>query len=509
MMRPFLFLLLSVLFVRPAAAENAPAWWESAVSQADVRLPLEKMQKTLADGYALISEKALTPVTAHDLAFESVKSLSTIDQKIVALKDGSRVLILADGKILKSFSAPEDNDSENWARLVLAATVEARPFSPKAQKSDPQDFYNVFFNASLSRLDPYSHYEPRETEPLEKLNNPAGIGIRYRRVGKFLEITDILPDSPAADSVLEIGDRIAKINDTPITDLSRMQTLNALRGEAESDLYLTIRKDGKMRQVDLIRKPVKTSPVSYFLDEESRILTIKISAFTAKTVAALRKTLKLHEDANLKGLIIDLRGNTGGLLKEAVLAADMFLPEGLPLITTKGRHPDSVQRYTTTEKYGRPVYPIVILIDGKTASSAEFFAGALQDYRHAVLVGTTTYGKGVIQTVETLPDAGEIYLTWTRYALPSNYSPDVYGLYPNICTSGKNTEDANSLPRTVTSLKQRRTGDKKMQNLLRKSCPPQSRANAPLDDEIARRLLINPKLYERSLTYFSLDSYTK
>ena len=106
MMRPFLFLLLSVLFARPAAAENAPAWWEAAVSQADVRLPLEKMQKTLADGYALIAEKALTPVTAHDLAFESVKSLSTIDQKIVALKDGSRVLILADGKILKSFSAP-------------------------------------------------------------------------------------------------------------------------------------------------------------------------------------------------------------------------------------------------------------------------------------------------------------------------------------------------------------------------------------------------------------------
>lgn len=506
-MHPFFFLLFSVLLARPAAAENAPAWWEAAVAQADVRLPLEKMQKMLANGYSLIIEKSLTPVTAHDLAFESVKSLSTIDQKIAALKDGSRVLILADGKILKSFSAPADNDARNWARLVLAATVEARPFSPKAQKSDPQDFYNVFFNAALSRLDPYSHYEPQETESLEKLNRPAGIGIRYRRVGKFLEITDILPDSPAADSALGIGDRIVKINNVSITDLSRMQTLNALRGEDGSDLYLTIRKDGKTKQIDLVRKPVKSSPVSYYLDEDGRILTIKISAFTAKTVAALQKTLKQHEGADLKGLVIDLRGNTGGLLKEAVLAADMFLPEGLPLIATKGRHPDSVQRYTTTEKYGRPVYPIAVLIDGKTASSAEFFAGALQDYRHAVLIGTTTYGKGVIQTVETLPDAGEIYLTWTRYNLPSNYSPDVYGLYPNVCTSGKSAKD--SVPRAVTSLQQRRTGDKKTQNLLRKTCPPQSRANDPSDDEIARRLLVNPKLYERSLTYFSLDSYTK
>ena len=208
-------------------------------------------------------------------------------------------------------------------------------------------------------------------------------------------------------------------------------------------------------------------------------------------------------------MIIDLRGNTGGLLKEAVLSADLFLPEGLPLIKTKGRHKDADQKYTTTEKYGRPVYPAVILIDGKTASSAEFFAGALQDYRHAVIVGTTSYGKGVIQSVESIPEAGEMYLTWTRYYLPSNYSPDIYGLVPNICTSGKNMSDIDDVPAPVTSLKQRRTGNKKTQNLIRKSCPPQSRANNPLDDEIAKRLILNPKKYEGALTYFSLDSYTK
>ncbi|CCZ21360.1 periplasmic protease [Acetobacter sp. CAG:977] len=507
-MRLFFLAPLFAVLASSAFAKDAPVWWNAVLDNADVRLPVAKMHETLTNGFNLIVEKSLTPVTPSELAFESVKSLSTIDQKIVVLKDGSRVLILADGRILKSFSAPNDNDAENWARLVLAALVEARPFSKKAQKSDPQDFYNIFFNAALSSLDPYSHYEP-PSEALENLKNPASIGIRYRRVGKFLEITDILPDSPAADSVLEIGDRIAKINDTPITDLSRIQTLNVLRGEAESDLYLTIRKDGKMKQIDLIRKPVKSSPVSYFLDEDDKILTIKISAFTPKTLKALQKTLSLHENENLKGLIIDLRGNTGGLLKEAVLSADLFLPEGLPLIKTKGRHKDADQKYTTTEKYGRPVYPAVILIDGKTASSAEFFAGALQDYRHAVIVGTTSYGKGVIQSVESIPEAGEMYLTWTRYYLPSNYSPDIYGLVPNICTSGKNMSDIDDVPAPVTSLKQRRTGNKKTQNLIRKSCPPQSRANNPLDDEIAKRLILNPKKYEGALTYFSLDSYTK
>ena len=509
-MRRFLSAFLFCLSASaPAFSATVPVWWRSVLSNGDLRLPLERMQETLAKGYALIIQKSLVPVTASELAFESVKSLSTIDQKIIVHKDGSRVLISADGKILKSFSAPADDDAENWARLVLAATVEARPFSPKARKSDPQDLYNIFFNAALSRLDPYSHYEHETTESLTALKNPAGIGIRFRRVGKYLEITDILPDSPASDSILGIGDRIVKINDRLITDLTAVQTLNALRGEADSDIFLTIRKNGREKQIDLVRRPVKSSSVSYYLDESERVLTIKIAAFTPRTVEALKQTLKSHKKADLKGIIIDLRGNTGGLLKEAVLAADLFLPEGLPLIKTEGRHKDSVQKYTTTEKYGRPVYPIVVLVDAKTASCAEFFAGALQDYRHAVLVGTSTYGKGTIQTVETIPDAGNMYLSWSRYFLPSNYTPDVYGLVPNICTSGKSAEDLQNVPKAVTSLSQRRTGDETLQKALRNACPPQVRTNGEADDGLALRLIKNPALYERSLTYFSLDRYMK
>lgn len=203
---------------------------------------------------------------------------------------------------------------------------------------------------------------------------------------------------------------------------------------------------------------MSASPVTYFFDEKDKLMTIRISAFSEKTVAGLKATL--HKAAQLKtaGLIIDLRSNTGGLLKEAVLAADLFLPENLLMIKTKGRLEQTQQEYISTTKKNRPVYPIVILTDSKTASSAEFFAGVLQEYRHAVIIGTPTYGKGVIQANDPLPGGGQLYLTWAQFYLPSGYSPQTYGLYPNICMSGKTLLSLDSLPPAKTQLKPWRTG---------------------------------------------------
>lgn len=501
--------LLYFLSVFPAAAQetNVPVWWESVLGY--TQLPIGRMQETLQAACDLITTKSLTPVTASRLAFASVKSLSTIDQKINVMKDGKRVLILADGKILKSFSAPADEDCANWTRLTLAAAVEARPYSPKAQTADAEEFFNIFLNAALETVDSYSHYagvDPAELEPLKK---PAGIGISYRRIGKYLEITEILPGGAAAHSDLAVGDRISAIGGKAVTDLSRVQVLNLLRGEEGSDIFLTLRKDGKTQQRTLKRTPVSASPVTYFFDEKDRLMTIRISAFTEKTVAGLKSTLYKAGQLKAAGLIIDLRSNTGGLLKEAVLAADLFLPENLLMIKTKGRAAETGQEYVSTPKKNRPVYPIVILTDSKTASSAEFFAGVLQEYRHAVIIGTPTYGKGVIQANDPLPGGGQLYLTWAQFYLPSGYSPQTYGLYPNICTSGITLLTLDSLPSAQTQLKPWRTGTEAFKRKALAACPPQPRKDNPADDEAARQLLLNPARYERALTYFSLDSTEK
>lgn len=495
------------LFPMTGRAADVPVWWETVLS--DSRFPADRMQKNMQAACELITRKSLTPVSAGELAFESVKALSTIDGKIRIVRDGKRVLILGADKILKSFSAPDDSDCAGWSRLILAATVEARPYSPKARAADAEEFYNIFLNAALAKVDSYSHYAGADPAELKPLKNPAGVGIAYRRVGKYLEITSILPDGAAAQSDLAVGDRIAAIDSRPVSELSRVEALNLLRGEAGSTAFLTLRKDGKTQTRALTRKPVSSTPVTYFFDDENALMTIKIAAFSERAAAGLTFALNKARKLGAKGLIIDLRGNTGGLLRQAVLCADMFLPEGLRVIKTKGRAPETEQSYTSTAKDDRPVYPIALLVDAKTASSAEFFAGVLQEYRHGVVIGTPTYGKGVIQANDALPDGGRIHLTWANYYLPSGYTPQGYGIYPNVCTSNAALSTIDDLPRPQTRLKPWRTGDDAVKRRALQVCPPRPRADNPVEDEAAKLLLTNPDAYERALTYFSLDSMEK
>lgn len=489
-----------------ARAQEIPAWW-IPVSES-TQLPVERMYQTIQAACKVITEKSLKPVSASEFAFAAVKSLSTIDQKITVRKDGKRVLILVDNKILKSFSKPKESDCANWSRLALAAAVEVRPYSKKAQNADAEEIFNIFINAALGTIDSYSHYIGADPAELEPLNKPAGLGISYRRIGRYLEITEIVPGGAASQTDLAVGDRISAINGKTVADLSRVQTLNLLRGEEGTEVSLSLRKDGKAQTRTVVRAPASASPVTYFFDEENKLMTIRISAFTEKTNSGLKATLNRAKNSEAAGLIIDLRGNTGGLLKEAVLAADMFLPENLPIIKTDGRHPDTRHQYTSTLKEDRPVYPIAVLIDGQTASSAEFFAGVLQEYRHAVIIGTPSYGKSVIQANEVLPDNGEIYLTWAQYYLPSGFSPQEYGIYPNICTSGKTLMDIDKLS-SVINLQPWRKGTEQEKKKGLSLCPKQSRKDSPLEYEAARVLLSDPERYEKALTYFSLDLMLK
>lgn len=498
---------LFACFPFAARAQEVPVWWEP-VSEYN-RLPVERMYETVDAACKVITEKSLTPVSADDFAFTAVKSLSTIDQKITARMDGKRVLILIDGKIMKSFPAPSKDDCQNWSRLTLAAVVEVRPYSKKTEEADTEEILNILINAPLGTIDSYSHYIPADPVELDLLKKPASVGIGYRRIGRYLEITEIIPGGAASQTDLAVGDRISAINGKIIPELSRVQILNLLRGESGTQAFLTLRKDGKEQHRTIIRTPAVSSPVTYYFDEKDRLMTIKISAFTQKTVSGLSFTLREALLKKVAGLIIDLRGNTGGLLKEAVLAADLFLPEGFLMIKTDGRHADTKHQYTSTAKKIRPVYPIVILADAQTASSAEYFAGVLQEYRHAVVIGTPTYGKSLIQANESLPDGSELYLTWAQFHLPSGFAPQGYGIYPNICTSGKKMADKDKISKPVTYLKPWTHGDEKEKKKGLRLCPPESRVNAPLDSEIARAVLLDRQLYENTLTYFSLDSAVK
>lgn len=497
-MRRWLFPLLAFSF-SAQAADPPPAWWEETLG--NTQLPIARMEKTLTSACRLTTKKSLFPITAKELTFTAVESLSTIDSRIKAATDGSRVLLLAKEKVLKSLVEPDEDDCANWSRLLLAAAVAARPFSQKAADADAEEFFNIFINSYLANLDRYAHFDGRDPVAETAYKEPSGIGVRYRRIGKYLEITEILPDSPASESDLSVGDRIAEIDGKRIVDLSRVETLNALRGEKGSEAALTLRKDGKTVRRLLVRRPVKASPVSYLVDEDAKLMTIRIAAFSERTFPSLLATMKQAKKEKIAGLLIDLRGNTGGMLKAAVDAANLFLPEGLLMIRTEGT--DGEHKFYSTKKSKRPVYPITILVDARTASSAEYFAGILQEYRHAVVVGTPTYGKGVIQTVENINNDGTLTLTVSRYFLPSGFTPDGVGLFPNVCTSGKQLLDIDKPLMTQTDLKPWRSGSQKTQRRARRACPPESRENQPLDEEIAKDVLVDPEEYNALLTQFS------
>ena len=174
--------MLFAALLTASTAHAAPVWWENVVS--DTKLPIPRMERVLTAACHITTQKSLKPVTARELTETAVKSLSTFDQKITAALDGKRVILFADDKVLKSFSAPDENDCDDWSRLLLAAAVEARPFSPKAQKADAEEFYNIFINAYLGTLDSYAHFEGNDSTELTALKNPASIGIRYRRIGR-------------------------------------------------------------------------------------------------------------------------------------------------------------------------------------------------------------------------------------------------------------------------------------------------------------------------------------
>ena len=465
------------------------------------------MEKTLTAACELTTRKSLFPMTAKELTFTAVESLSTIDGEIKAATDGDRVLLLAKRQVLKTLVEPDEDDCANWSRLLLSAAVAARPFSQKAAEADAEDFLNIFINAYLAKTDRYGHFDARDPATETAYKEPASLGIRYRRIGRYLEITEILPDSPASQSDLVVGDRIAEIDGKRISDLSRIETLNALRGEKGTEVALTLRKDGKTARRVLTRRPVSSSPVTYFIDEKTKLMIIRIASFSERTLPSMRGTMRLAKKEGVTGLIIDLRGNMGGLLKAAVETADYFLPEGLLMIRTEGTEGD--QEYYSTKKYKRPVYPLAVLVDARTASSAEYFAGVLQDYRHAVVIGTPTYGKGAVQTVEQVNGDGTLSLTVSRYFLPSGYTPDGYGLFPNICTSGKDMKDVDEPLLVQNDLKPWRTGSERVKRRARGVCRPESRENHPFDEEAAKKILTNPEKYNAALTYFSLDNTAK
>ena len=281
-------------------------------------------------------------------------------------------------------------------------------------------------DAMLRSLDPYTVYYPAEkvSELKSTLTGKyAGIGalIRYNAKLKRVVIDEPYQDTPAAEAGLKKGDIILSIDDTTMTDKDVSFVSSHLRGDAGTTFLLKIQRPstGKTLQKRITRRAIQLPSLPYYGLRKNGIGYINLNSFTEDCSRDFRRAFIDLKQQGMKGLVIDLRGNGGGLLSEAVNIVNMFVPNGKTIVKTIGKVKRGNHEYRTTVEPIDTVMPVVVMVNGETASASEITSGSLQDLDRAVVLGTRTYGKGLVQTPLDLPYNAQMKLTTSKYYIPS------------------------------------------------------------------------------------------
>jgi carboxyl-terminal processing protease len=469
------------------------------------RLVLETAFKNIDLRYA-------EAVTIRSISLAGMGALSKTDTLFDIATHPTGVALRYDNRTVGEWKAPEENDHEAWAAIVANALHRARQEAPKLDKQDPERVLAGFFRGGFSKLDRYTRYETprqaRNTRARREGFGGLGVTIRYDEGETYVE--KVHPGTPASKAALKAGDHITHVGDVALSGLSQRAAVSHLRGPVHSRANLTILREhaAAALKIGVVRAHIILPTVTS--ERKDGILTIRISGFNQGTSRSLGKVLAAAERRSgddLHGIVLDLRGNPGGLLDQAVAVADFFLNDGL-IISTKGRHRRANQTFNAS--WGERVQktPIAILINGRSASASEIVAAALRDRGRAIVVGASSFGKGSVQTIIRLPNGGELTLTWAHMIAPAGFNLHGHGVIPAICTSATHSPIADmmtairgdrraagaALGAALSSRHAIRTNP----TLAREQCPPSNKKRVE-DQEIAKYLLEHKSLYTRAL----------
>jgi carboxyl-terminal processing protease len=326
-------------------------------------------------------------------------------------------------------------DDETYEGLKIFADVIQLIEKEYVDEVDSKQLIQNAIQGMVQSLDPHSSLLPPdafEDLQIDTKGKFTGIGIHITMKDGFVTVITPIEDTPAFKAGIQPMDRIVKVDDETIKDLR--QAVNMMRGPRGTKVKVSIMREGIKEPIDfdLIRDDIPIISVKE-LDLRSGYSYIRLSQFSGSTSEELEETLKKIESGKvpIKGLILDLRNNGGGLLNSAIEVSDLFLEEG-KILSIKGRNKKSTKEYMATPNTVSRNYPMVVLINGATASASEIVAGALQDQNRALILGTPSFGKGSVQTVETLRDGSGLKLTIARYYTPSGRSIQAKGIEPDI-----------------------------------------------------------------------------
>ena len=291
-------------------------------------------------------------------------------------------------------------------------------------------------NGVLQSLDPYSAYmspESFDSMRTETSGEFGGLGIEVSMEAGVVKVISPLDESPAYEAGVKAGDYIVKINEHQVQGKTLSEAVDLMRGPVGSDIEITVRRIGERKALvfNITRKIIKIQSVkSKKIDKN--IGYIRLTAFNENSSSQVRKKIKeFDKDKNIKGYILDLRNNPGGLLSQAIKISDFFLSNG-EIVSTKSRKENENRKWFANEGDILNGKTLVVLINNGSASASEILAGALKDHKRAILIGETTYGKGSVQSIIPLKNKGAIRLTISKYYLPSGVSISEVGVDPDI-----------------------------------------------------------------------------
>lgn len=336
-----------------------------------------------------------------------------------------------------SVYALKDNDQViPFEDLQAFTDVFSRIKSDYVEDVDDKKLLEDAIRGMLSGLDPHSSY--LDTEEFGELRigttgQFGGLGIEVGMENGFVKVISPIDDTPAARAGVQASDLIIRLDEKPVKGLTLGEAVKIMRGKPNTDIKLTIVREGETKPliITITREIIRVKSVKKRM-LESGYGYVRITNFQSRTTTDLLKSIAdLQEESKLEGLVLDLRNNPGGVLNGAVGVSDAFLDKGL-IVYTEGRIDDSSLKYTATPGDALNGAPLVILVNGGSASASEIVAGAMQDHKRGIIMGFKTFGKGSVQTIQELRNGSAVKLTTARYYTPNGRSIQAEGIEPDI-----------------------------------------------------------------------------
>ncbi len=354
--------------------------------------------------------------------------------------------------------AQDSRHAEAYRMMDLFVDVFERVRAEYVEPVNDRDLVENAINGMLTGLDPHSNYMNAKTfrdMQVQTRGEFGGLGIEVTQDNGYIKVISPIDDTPASRAGVKAGDLILALDGQTVQGLTLNDAVDKMRGAPNSKIKLTIKREGVDQPLEmaLTREVIKIQVVKSHL-EGGDVAYIRLTSFNEQTDSGLRKAfqqLKGEAGDKLRGVILDLRNNPGGLLDQAVAVSDDLIDQG-EIVSTRARHPEDSQRWNAKSGDITNGLPVVVLTNGGSASASEIVAGALQDHRRAILVGTRTFGKGSVQTVIPLPGNGAMRLTTARYYTPSGRSIQGLGIVPDVEVQASRTELAHFGPEREADL---------------------------------------------------------